>query len=299
MSPVVRLAHLSDVHITTARLGWRFRDCFSKRVAGWINRTFIRSRSFHMAEDVLGILVAELRQARRPDHVVFSGDATALGFPVEVERAATLLGVRDPTLPPGLAVPGNHDYYTPAVASSGWFEKCFAPWQQGERVDDAVYPFAQRVGPLWLVGVNSCTGNVWPGDAAGSVGAEQLERLGKLLARLNGPRILVTHYPVCRADGTLERPSHGLRDLLDVLKVAEQGGVALWLHGHEHEAYYHFRPQGTAFPVICVGSSTQAGNWGYHEYVIDGLHLQSTRRVFDPEARVFREDGRFELRLRG
>ena len=56
-------------------------------------------------------LVAELRE-RRLDRVVFSGDATALGFPAEFERAAKLFGVNGPEPLPGLAdlplgAPGN------------------------------------------------------------------------------------------------------------------------------------------------------------------------------------------------
>src|SRR4029077_5906806 len=129
------------------------------------------------------------------DRVVFSGDATALGYETEFRRAADLLGLTHADVLPGLAVPGNHDYYTRAVQASGLFERFFAPWQQGLRVDHAVYPFAQQIGPLWLVGVNSCTGNRWPWDAGGSVGPDQLKRLEQLLARLDsGPRILVTHY---------------------------------------------------------------------------------------------------------
>ena len=38
-----------------------------------------------------------------------------------------------------------------ARAATGLFERYFAAWQTGERVDGAPYPFAQRVGPLWLV----------------------------------------------------------------------------------------------------------------------------------------------------
>ncbi len=299
MSTTVRLAHLSDIHITAEPLGWRHRDWFSKRLTGWFNlRCLGRGESFAAAEDVLAALTAELRGERRPDHLVFSGDATALGFPAEMVRAAAALGVGDAAMPPALAVPGNHDYYTPADEASGCFEKQFGAWQQGERVEEAIYPFAQRVGPVWLVGVNSCTGNRWPADAAGSVGTAQLDRLRRLLARLEGPRILVTHYPVCRADGRPERPSHWLRDLPAMLEVADKGGVSLWLHGHQHRAYHVSDPRVAPFPIVCVGSSTQRGRWSYHEYVIDGLQVEGVRRTFDPESGRFRETSAFSLRLR-
>ena len=52
-------------------------------------------------DEVLGVLMDELRQ-RGPDRIVFSGDATALGFASEFERAAELLRVVDPQGPPGL-----------------------------------------------------------------------------------------------------------------------------------------------------------------------------------------------------
>src|SRR5262249_7444039 len=126
---VVRLAHLSDVHITAHPLGWRRRDWFSKRFTGWLNvRLLGRGHRFRPADDVLRALMDDLRQDP-PDHVIFSGDATALGFEAEFVRAAALLGLAVPDALPGLAVPGNHDYYTRADQAAGHFERYFAPWQ--------------------------------------------------------------------------------------------------------------------------------------------------------------------------
>jgi 3',5'-cyclic AMP phosphodiesterase CpdA len=296
---MIRLVHFSDVHITAKPLGWERGDYFTKRLPGWINFRWLgREYRFRRAEDVLTALVDEFRRLR-PDRVIFSGDATALGFEAELARAAALLGMGEPDRLPGLAVPGNHDYYTPAVAAAGLFERYFAPWQEGERVDGAVYPFAQRVGPLWLVGVNSCTGNRWTWDAAGSVDAPQLNRLARLLDRLEpGPRILVTHYPITLADGRPERRTHGLRNLLDLVAVAVRGGVSLWLHGHRHGSYYLVNPGVAPFPVVCVGSATQSGRWFYNEYTIQGPRVQVVRRVFNPQAGGFREQESFALELR-
>jgi len=294
----VRLAHLSDIHLTARPAGWRGADWFNKRFTGWLNlAVFGRAHRFARADEVTAALMAELRQ-QPPDRVIFSGDATALGFEAECARAAALLGLADGNVLPGLAVPGNHDYYIARDVRAGHFERYFAPWLTGERVDEAVYPFAQRVGPVWLVAVNSSVPTYLPWDASGCVGAEQLARLEGLLGRLGpGPRIVVTHYPVCRASGRSERRSRGLRDLTRVMDVAARGGVCLWLHGHRHGSYHNDNPGQAPFPVICAGSATQRGCWSYLRYDIAGNRLAALRREFDPQRGAFRDAETFALEL--
>lgn len=295
---VIRLAHFSDLHVPTSPLGWRKRDFFGKRLTGWINlRWFGRRYRFRRAEEVVRALVTDLRE-RRPDRIVFSGDATNLGFEAEFVRAAALLGVDREDVLPGIAVPGNHDYYNRAVVRMQLFERHFAPWQEGLRIDGMPYPFAQRVGPYWLVAVNSCVPTRWAWDASGRVGADQLDRLRRLFEVLEpGPRILVTHYPVCRASGKPEQRAHGLRDLKDLVAVAVKGGVCLWLHGHRHGAYHHVQSRLAPFPVICAGSLTQTGRWSYGEYTIRGRQFHMVRRRYDPKEKRFRDTTAFEFAL--
>ena len=298
-TPTTRLIHVSDVHVTAPAYRWFPEDWFNKRMAAWLNlRLLGRGRRFSRADAVLATLMAELRR-EPPDHVVFSGDATALGFDEEMVRAASLFGLDDPQPLPGIAVPGNHDYCT-RRAAAGVFERHFAAWQQGERVDGSTYPFAQRVGPLWLVGVCSATPNRWPWDASGGVAADELERLRRLLRRLEGgPRVLVTHYPVCTASGKREGGTHRLRNLDELVEAAREGGVGLWLHGHRHDAYEHACTAWTPFPVICAGSSTQKRHWSYGDYAITGNQLRGVRRTYDLETGHFREAETFELQLPG
>jgi 3',5'-cyclic AMP phosphodiesterase CpdA len=295
---MLRLAHFSDIHVTAPGVRWRPRDWFNKRMSAWLNlRVLGRGLRFRHTDAILAALRDDLR-AQRVDHIIFSGDATALGFAEETARAAELLGVGGPGGLPGLAVPGNHDYTTHADLHAGHFEKHFAAWQHGERVGAAIYPFAQRVGDLWLVGVNSATPNVLPWDASGSVGVEQLERLEKLLARLDdGPRVLVTHYPVRLSDGRRENRAHALRDLDAVVASARRHRVGLWLHGHRHHPYEHPADEETPFAHICAGSATQRGAWSYRVYAIDGPHLAATRREYDPATNSFRDTSRFLTRL--
>jgi 3',5'-cyclic AMP phosphodiesterase CpdA len=293
---IIRLAHFSDIHVTAPGCSWRLGDWLNKRMAAWLNLHLLgRGKNFLHSERILTALRRELRQ-RNFDHLIFSGDATALGFEEEMRRAAELLGVAEP--PPGLAVPGNHDYCTHAAMHSGHFERYFAPWQSGQRIGEDVYPFAQRVGPLWLVGVNSSEANRLYWDARGRVGAAQLARLEKLLAGLSpGPRILVTHYPIWLAEGRHEHSFHGLRDLAELIAVAQRGGVVLWLHGHRHESYHHVHSERTPFPVICAGSTTQRGRWSYNDYTLNGSHLRAVQRVFVEDQGSFGEGCVFELDL--
>jgi 3',5'-cyclic AMP phosphodiesterase CpdA len=296
MAPTIRLAHFSDIHVTAPGCSWRLRDWLNKRMSAWVNlRMLGRSKNFRHSERILIALREELRQ-RNFDHLIFSGDATALGFEQEMRRAAELVGVGE--IPEGLAVPGNHDYCTHTAMYSGHFERYFAPWQQGQRIGSEIYPFAQRVGPVWLVAVNSSTANRLYWDARGRVGTAQLARLEKLLASLGpGPRILVTHYPIWLAQGRREHAFHGLRDLDDLVSVAQRGGVVLWLHGHRHEHYHHPHSQCTPFPVICAGSITQRGRWSYNDYTLTGSHLRAVQRVFMEEQGSFRDGRTLELDL--
>src|SRR5207245_1128005 len=102
---MLRLVHLSDIHLTTKPLGWQAGDFFTKRLPGWINLRWLgREHRFCHGEEVLGFLKAEIK-ASPPDAIIFSGDATALGFESEMVRAIKLLGVDEPNGLPGLAVP--------------------------------------------------------------------------------------------------------------------------------------------------------------------------------------------------
>ena len=295
--PTIRLAHFSDVHLSAPRCGWKPRDWFSKRFTSWLNhRVGGRAARFALADEIVTRLMDELPR-RGIDHAVFSGDATALGFEAEIRRAAEMLRVERPAFP-ALAIPGNHDYCTRAAAASGHFERYFAPWQQGRRIGEHRYPFAQQVGPVWLIAVNAATGNRLPWDAGGSVDAEQLDRLKRLLDSLEpGVKILVLHFPICLSNGRREPFYHGLRNLEPLLRVAQAGGVRLWLHGHRHSPYYLEHPLSAPFPVICAGTATQRGIWSYGEYTIMGTTLQAVRRAFQPATRAFGDVETFSLQL--
>jgi 3',5'-cyclic AMP phosphodiesterase CpdA len=297
---MVKLAHFSDVHLTARRLGWRVRDVFGKRTTGWVNVNLLgRGGRFKHAPAVIDVLRRDLA-TRGFDHLVFSGDATMLGFDTEMAVAAAALGVGDESLPPCIAVPGNHDVYVSRAERRGAFEAAFASWQQGTRIGNSIYPFAKKVGHVWLIALNSAKSNFWMWDATGKVGERQLARLRELCAGLDeGPRIIVSHYPILTKKRIPEPRFHRLRDWDRVPDAAAEGGASLWLHGHRHSWYVLPEGENLPFASICAGSSTQTKKWGYHEYTITDWKLTGLRRVFDPEANEFRDTDTFELELPG
>jgi 3',5'-cyclic AMP phosphodiesterase CpdA len=286
----LRLLHYSDVHLTVPALGWRPRDWLSKKAIGWVNvRLLGRGFRFRHATTVADAMIADARR-RGHDAVVFSGDATKLAFEPEFAFAAERLGVGDGGLPPAVAVPGNHDYYTRRDELSGKFERHFAPWLEGERVGEHLYPFARRVGHVWLICVNSSLPGFFNTSARGRVGHDQLVRLVTLCRALGpGPRILVTHYPLRTAAGKVERRSHRLIDHKAALAAAREAGIGLWLHGHIHHPFVLTPTAAIPFPVVCGGSATQTNRWAHHEYEIDGSEATVLRRLWDPESGTFTE----------
>jgi 3',5'-cyclic AMP phosphodiesterase CpdA len=289
-----RIAHFSDIHLTARSLRLDAFDWFGKRATGWLNARLGRGKHFADSATVAGVLAKDLK-SRGYDHVVFSGDATTLGLRTEFEEVRRVLEP-DHGWPPAIAVPGNHDYYTFRAVRAGAFERVFAKWQEGERIEGHHYPFVQKAGPLWLVAVNSAGANLAFWDSRGRVGNLQLRRLAELLRRLPpGPRVMVTHYPLMLADGREEALWRRLRDARRLLELAKAGGIRLWLHGHRHVHYHRPVDQSLPFPVVCAGSATQALKWSYNEYTFaDGL-FHGRRRVWSVDAAQFVDGDEFSF----
>lgn len=297
---MLKLLHCSDLHLSTTPLSWSWRDCFNKRLPGWINvRLLGRGARFASADLVVRRLQVEIQQ-RQPDAVIFSGDASHFGFAEEIEHTARQLGLgtSDGTSIAGVAVPGNHDYYVAAAANSGAFERCFAPWQQGVRLDNRPYPFALRLGSLWLIAVQAARPHRAFWQASGMVGPQQWQDLEQLCRRLDpGPRIAVCHYPLLTEHRRPEPRYRRLRDWRIACQMVKTCGIALWLHGHRHHWYWLTAGDILPCPTIGAGSATQSGCAGYLEYRIQGQTLHAYRRRYDPASDAFVDEQSFTLPL--
>ena len=296
---MIRLIHFSDIHLTAKPLGWSPHDMYTKRLTGWVNVKLLgRGKSFKQAPKVIELFMKEVRE-QPVDGLIFSGDATGMGFESEFAVAAMAIGVGDDDLPPAIAVPGNHDVYTRRSARKGYFEKYFGAWQKGIRIDEEhAYPFAQKLGHVWLIGVNSSTPNRWNWDASGNIDPLQLNRIEKLCKSLDdGPRIMVTHYPLRTATGNVEPAVHRLRDHRQALETARRCNIGLWLHGHIHRDFVLQPTAEIPFPIVCAGSTTQSNRMSYYHYTIEGHEVSAIRRVYEPTKERFVDRETYRLKM--
>ncbi|MHB8416978.1 MAG: metallophosphoesterase family protein [Myxococcales bacterium] len=282
----MKILHLSDLHFQAEypvkrwpRLGWR-------RIAAQAEFRLLRRRLLFLrvAEVVASILEAAERLG--VEHIVVSGDLTALALPEEFEAARAAL---TPWLGRMTVVPGNHDRYTPAAARERAFEKAFAPALSSDLPElcrEDVFPVVKLIGEeVAVIGLNSARVPPVPGLAAGFVGRAQREALVEISRHpaLRGRALLLAvHHAPLRPSGWPDLPTHGLLDGRRVLALAAAAGAVALCHGHIHQRYRLAGPG--RLGIFCAGSSTEAGMEGYWLFDVDrsGLHSAQAIRITPP-----------------
>lgn len=276
-----RLAHFSDVHVTSAPLSERWSAILGKRIAGTGNYYVGGRRHLFRGSDArLEALLADI-DGQGVDHALCTGDVTQMSYPSEFARCAELFGERVRRPERWSVIPGNHDRYTREAAHERRFERFFGaisapsgryPWVK--HVDDRV--------TLVMIDVTRPTGLV---DSSGLCGSEQLQVLSEVLSgdALRGRFVVVAlHYGLLRADGRPDRPRHGVRDADQLLRLldGERSRVHLVLHGHLHEAFLLDRPN---YQILCAGSATDLAHGGsYHVIEVGEGAARAHRRSWDP-----------------
>jgi predicted phosphodiesterase len=277
---MIRVLHLSDVHVDVPL--WRMppREFLGKRLLGAGNLLLRRGRLFDRATAKL-LALARFAEREAVDVVACTGDYTALGTEAELVAARAAI---DPLTrrPRGfVTVPGNHDLYMPDTVADGRFDRIFgdllgSDWP--ERAVDGPWPAVRLYDhSLAIVCVNSARPNPQPWRSSGRIPDAQLRALEALLGdpRMHGRTVLIaTHYAPRLPDGKPDRWSHGLENADDLLAACARAPRAAVIHGHIHSRY-HVR-LGPGLHQFGAGSATHAGREGVWLFEVEPDRVRAT-----------------------
>jgi len=256
---MLRIAHLSDPHVLSpGGVEWR-EILFNKRITGFANLVLRRGRVYRR-EYLLAVLEAAAAWA---DQVVVTGDITNLSVESEYDEAARLIDAvarrAEVTV-----VPGNHDIYLPSIQREHRFPRHFGKFllsdlpELGVRLPAGSFPCVKLRGPAAIIALSSAVPRP-PFVASGTVGAEQLSALEKVLAHpevaRRTPVILIHHPPVDRRI----RPAQlrdGLVDGASLRRALAPLARGLVLFGHLHRRVRCALPTAAgALDVICASGA--------------------------------------------
>lgn len=277
MTDFLTLAHLSDIHLPPPR---PYLGSFCvKRLLG-IASWYAARRRQHLAETVAAI-VADI-QSQAPDHIAVTGDLVNLGLAWEHAAAARWLATLGPPARV-TAIPGNHDIYADMADAQGigrW--RSFATGDEAAASGEAAFPFVRCLGNVALIGLNSAIPTP-PFRANGRLGADQLRRLGEILASLGTANlvrvVLIHHPPLPGQTGALR----ALQDANDLVEVLSRHGAELVLHGHNHCAMLAFT-DGPVRPIPVVGVPSASLGRAHGKQTLAGYNLY--RIAPDPAAPI-------------
>jgi 3',5'-cyclic AMP phosphodiesterase CpdA len=296
---VLRLAHLSDLHVLAPAGVQLRRVLFNKRVTGYANLLTLRARTYRQ-ENLLAVIAAAAAQS---DQLVVTGDITNLSLEGEYVEARRLLdeaaGSTEVTV-----VPGNHDIYLPITLRERRFPHHFSAYMQSDLPELAAelqagrFPFVKLRGPAAIIGLTTAIPRP-PFVSAGLLGREQLEALGRVLGHpevaCRTPVILLHHSPF-DSRFRLEQLQGGLVDARDLRKALQPLPRGLVLYGHLHERLHHRLPTGPGeLHAVCATAAALAhpderlrAACNLYELDDDGRIASIRAHVVEPDSKSFR-----------
>lgn len=296
MLEVLRIAHVSDLHVLSPHgFEWR-RMLFNKRITGYANLVLQRGRVFRR-EYLAAVLEAAAASA---DHLVVTGDITNLSLEREFDEARALLDRAARALEVTV-VPGNHDVYLPSIHAQRRFPHHFGRFLRSDLPELArdlpagPFPCVKLRGPAAIVAVSSAVPRP-PFVASGRVGETQIAALQAVLAHPEVARrtpVLLVHHPPVDGRIRLAQLRDGLVDGARLRAVLAPLTRGLVLFGHVHARVRHrlATPAGALDVVGASGASldhpSPAVRAGFNLYV-----LSDDGAVASAGAFVLTADGR-------
>lgn len=296
---VVRIAHVSDLHVLAPAGVELRRVLFNKRVTGYVNLLTKRGRVYR--QEYLQAVVREAAAAA--DHLVVTGDITNLSLEGEYEAACRLLEEVSRSVEVTV-VPGNHDIYLPGVHHERRFPHHFSRYFTSDLPELALdlpagrFPSVRLRGPAAIIGLTSAVPRP-PFVSAGYVGREQLAALSRLLRHpevaRRTPVILIHHSPF-DSRFWLEQLRGGLVDARALRRALGPLARGLVLYGHLHvRSHRSLATAAGSLDVVCATAAAldhrdDRVRAGFNVYEIgdEGQVDAIEARVLEPAQNTFR-----------
>ncbi len=256
---MLRIAHLSDLHVLSpAGVEWR-KILFNKRITGYANLLLRRGRVYR-PEYLRAVLEATAACA---DHVVVTGDITNLGLESEYGEARRLVDSVARTAEVTV-VPGNHDIYLASIQGERRFPQHFGTLVVSDLPQYAVqlpagpYPCVKLRGPVAIIALSSAVPRP-PFVSSGCVGDVQLSALEKILAHPEVVRrtpVILIHHPPVDQRIRLAQLRDGLVDSASLCSTLAPLSRGLVLFGHLHvRMRCKLRTLSGALDVVCASGA--------------------------------------------
>lgn len=226
------------------------RGCFDKRFLGYGNDR-LKRRFLHDQKSLDNAVRIIL--ARKPDCVLFAGDAVSTSNPLEFKHALPHFQPLINSRIPLLCTAGNHDCYVRDASCRAAMLNFYRSLAAGrEDVFSPGRPMLRRIGHLRLIALPEAR-PVAPWLSCGFLSAESLEFLEREAESGDpAPLVLLHHFPL------LERSwRRSLRNAERARALLKAGKIALSLCGHVHHPSETLDERGRG--ELVAGSVTRYG----------------------------------------
>lgn len=262
------IVHFSDIHLPFPEgSGGGWGMVHPKRALAVVNYVLRRARRYAGGMEKIRALHAFL-DAHPADFLFYTGDSVNYGLESELLRASrTVRGLLSRARIRALAVPGNHDFYTPRAVRD--YAAAFSFCEPAGGRPEAVELSAQAAA----VTLSSAVPHLAFWDSTGAVPAEELDRLAEILdsdaMRRKAVVFLLMHYPAKDA-----RNLHALRHPEALLAFLAAHPNVQVCHGHKH--WRSVEALSATQNQYGAGSLTGEGRAGFWRYELDGGVLTAT-----------------------
>lgn len=280
-----RILHFSDVHLVYPPGAWRHPHVLHpKRLIACLNYIIRRRKNYTQGDDRLRALHAFLDQ-HPVDYIFYTGDSTNAGLESELFEAAPVLRNLLGRAKEGfLAVPGNHDLYTPASCAHYARHWAFAAKSDLPATQTATgLPILRLMGEdAAAIGLGSARPRFPFWDSSGEIPPEELAALDALLdlpeIKARRHLFLLMHYPPADADRF-----HGLKNHAGLLSILAKRPDLIVLHGHHHTRSTYLFGE-THQRAYCAGSLTSRRKEGFWLFEMEGAILNATPYAYTAAA---------------